>query len=119
LYCAEHPERDVFVGAGGKLLSALGHYAPRLTDMLMENMTTQQQKSDMPPRPLEENGLYRANNDLRERGDYEGHVAESSLYTKASLHPLVTGALLAGAGLAVASLWRPALNGNSQRAAHK
>ncbi|PYS90529.1 MAG: short-chain dehydrogenase, partial [Acidobacteria bacterium] len=48
LYCAEHPERDVFVGAGGKLLSALGHYAPRLTDMLMENMTTQQQKSDMP-----------------------------------------------------------------------
>jgi hypothetical protein len=60
---------------------------------------------------LAENGLYKANNDLRERGDYEGHVAESSLYTKASLHPLMTGALLAGAGLAVASLLRPAENG--------
>jgi short-subunit dehydrogenase len=114
LYCAEHPERDVFVGAGGKMLSALGHYAPRLTDMLMESMTTQQQKSDKPPSPLAENGLYKANNDLRERGDYEGHVAESSLYTKASLHPLMTGALLAGAGLAVASLLRPAANGKGR-----
>jgi short-subunit dehydrogenase len=112
LYCAEHPERDVFVGGGGKALSALGQYAPRLTDVLMENVTANQQKSDKPPRPREDNGLYEANNDLRERGNYEGHVAESSLYTKASLHPLVTGALLLGAGLAVGSLWRPKANGN-------
>ena len=45
---------------------------------------------------------------LRERGHYRGHVAESSLYTMASLHPLATAALAAGATLAVASLLRPA-----------
>src|ERR1041384_679658 len=113
LYCAEHPERDVFVGAGGKMTSALGHYAPRLTDVLMENMMAKQQKSDKPPRPHAENGLYKANNDLREHGNYEGHVAESSLYTKASLHPLLTGALLASAGFAVATLMRPSSNGKA------
>src|SRR5215208_291136 len=36
LHCAEHPERDVFVGGGGKMLAAAGHYAPRLTDKLIE-----------------------------------------------------------------------------------
>jgi short-subunit dehydrogenase len=29
LRCATHPQRDVFVGAGGKLISAQGYYAPR------------------------------------------------------------------------------------------
>jgi hypothetical protein len=33
-------------------------------------------------------------------------VAESSLYTRASLHPLLTGSALVGAGLAVAALLR-------------
>jgi short-subunit dehydrogenase len=115
LYCAVHPERDVFVGAGGKLISALGLNAPRLTDKVMENVMVEQQKSDKPPRAREENGLYKANNDLRAHGNYEGHVAESSLYTKASLHPLVTGALLVGAGLAFGALWRPKANGNGHK----
>jgi len=32
LHCAETPERDVFVGAGGKGISLLGRFAPRLAD---------------------------------------------------------------------------------------
>ena len=115
LYCAEHPERDVFVGGGGKALSALGQYAPRLTDKVMENVMVEQQKSDKPPRPREDNGLYEANNDLRAHGNYEGHVAESSLYTKAALHPLITGALLVGAGLAFGAIWRPKTNGHKEQ----
>ncbi|HYY43432.1 MAG TPA: SDR family oxidoreductase, partial [Pyrinomonadaceae bacterium] len=111
LYCAEHPARDVFVGGGGKMLSAMGQYAPRLTDKVMENVMVEQQKSDKAARPLEANGLYQANNDLRAHGNYEGHVAESSLYTKASLHPIISGALLVGAGLAFGALWRPKPNG--------
>ena len=96
LYAAENPVRDIFVGAGGKMLSALGKHAPRLTDMYMENVMIDGQKTDKPAfsRPFE--SLYAPHDPrLAERGGYEGHVAESSLYTKASLHPLITSSALA------------------------
>lgn len=108
LYCAENPTRDVFVGAGGKMLSALGKYAPRTTDKIMEATMLDIQKSDKPVDGNPNESLYESNDDrLRERGGYEGHVSESSLYTKASLHPVITGAALAlGAGLAFSLLRR-------------
>lgn len=108
LHCAEYPERDVFAGGGGKAISASGQYAPRLTDKAMEwTMNQMQQKTDRPARSRE-NGLYKASGHLNERGDYEGHTSESSLYTKASLRPLTTTAIMLGvAGLALAALWRP------------
>ncbi|HYY57228.1 MAG TPA: SDR family oxidoreductase [Pyrinomonadaceae bacterium] len=111
LYCAEHAERDVFAGGAGKAISMSGNYAPRLTDKLMEWTMTRMQKSDEPPRPLGQNGLDRASGNLEERGGGHAYVAESSLYTKASLHPVVTTALLVGAGLALAALWRPTNQG--------
>jgi short-subunit dehydrogenase len=104
LHCAENPTRDVFVGGAGKALSTLGKYAPRLTDQIMERTMLGQTLSGEPAndnQPLE--GLYEPNDSrLHERGDYDGHVAESSLYTKASLHPVLTGAAVAigAAGLA-------------------
>ncbi len=107
LYCAENPERDVFVGGGGKAISMTGHYAPRLTDKVMEWSMLEMQKSDEPPKREREGGLYEASNDLRERGNYKVPVFERSIYTKASLHPVVTGALIVGAGLALAALLRP------------
>ena len=42
--------RDVFVGGGGKALSVLGKYAPRLTDKYMESTMIESQKSDRPGR---------------------------------------------------------------------
>lgn len=115
LYCAENPERDVFAGGGGKAISVSEKYAPRLTDKAMEWTMESMQQSDRPPRSREDNGLYKAAGQLKERGQYEGHVSESSLYTKASLHPLTTTALVLGvAGLAIAALWRPwATNGTN------
>lgn len=104
LHCAENPVRDVFVGAGGKGNATLGHYAPRLTDKYMESMVISGTKSDKPSRPREQNGLYRPSERLEERGNYNGHVAQSSLYTQASLHPMITSAAVAGAGLAIAAL---------------
>ena len=103
LHCAENPVRDVFVGAGGKALSVIGEYAPRLTDMYMEAMMIEGQKTDERADRRMDDSLYESRDaSLRERGDYEGHVAESSLYTKASLHPLLTSAAVAlgAAGLA-------------------
>lgn len=105
LYCAEHPERDVFAGAGGKMMSASGHYAPRLTDKVMEKFMFSAQHSDKPPRDRDDNALFKPGRGLRQRGDYEGHVAETSVYTKASLHPLLTGIAAAGLALAVGAMW--------------
>lgn len=112
LHCAAKPERDVMVGAGGKFISMAGKYAPRLTDLLMEKMLFRMQHSDRRRDPERDDGLYTPRGGLRERGGYEGHVAESSAYTQASLHPVVTGALLLGTGLVVRSL----LAGNNKSA---
>ena len=114
LHCAENPVRDAFAGGGGKALSASGHYAPRVTDKLMEATMFDLQRSDRPRLPDRPDSLHAPSQDGDERGDYDGHVAESSAYNKASLHPLLTGALIAGAGLALAAWWRPGWRGNGQ-----
>ena len=105
LHCAENEHRDMFVGSGGKSLAAMGYYAPRLADKYMEKMQFEQQKRDEPetPRP---NGLYEPTNDPRERGPYPGHVMETSYYTKASMHPFMTGALMLAVGLAASQFVR-------------
>lgn len=112
LHCAEHSERDVFVGSGSKGIAMLGHYAPRLTDKIMEKMFIGQQRGDQPAGPLEQNGLDRPSGHLEERGGYAGHVWGISFYTEAVLHPVRTGAAFAGAGLAAVAAWRVARNGD-------
>lgn len=115
LYCAEHPERDVFAGGGGKAVSMSGQYAPRVTDKVMEWSMFEMQKSDEPPaRSREDNGLDKASGELKERGSYKVPIFEHSLYTKASLHPFVTGAIIAGAGVALAALLLP-LQSNGEK----
>jgi len=119
LHCAEHPVRDVFVGGGGKAMSVMEKYTPRLGDKIMENFMIEGQKMDVPAGHIDDNGLYRASGELKERSGRPAYVSESSLYTKASLHPFVTGALVFGAGLAVAALWRPwKTNGNGHGNGH-
>jgi len=102
LHCAENPVRDLFVGAAAKAHSVLGKVAPRTFDKIMETTMLGQTRSgeEPPPTPLE--GLYESHDErLSERGTYEGQVLETSAYTTASLHPILTGALALGAaGLA-------------------
>jgi short-subunit dehydrogenase len=113
LYCAEHAERDVFVGVGGKGRSIQGNYDPRTTDKVMEWTMFDLQESDKPARPRDLHSLDKPSGLSGERGHYDGHVAESSLYTQGSLHPLITGGLLlAGAGLAYATYRGLRSNGN-------
>ncbi|MGH7215254.1 MAG: SDR family oxidoreductase, partial [Tepidisphaeraceae bacterium] len=108
LHAAAHPERDIFVGAGGKMLSVMEKYAPRLTDLYMEKTMFRQQQKDHPTshRLGRGDALHSAGRGLSERGNYEGHVAESSVYTQATLHPWITGAILGAAGVAVAAILR-------------
>lgn len=119
LYAAANPVRDIFVGAGGKMLSMAGKYAPALTDKYMENVMIEGQKTDEPAttRPFE--SLYEPHDGrLAERGGYEGHVAESSLYTKASLHPFIASSAVAlGVGGLIYALSRGFNSGQSGRRA--
>jgi short-subunit dehydrogenase len=105
LHCAETPTRDVYAGGAAKALSLAGKYAPRLTDKAMEAFIFDAQEQDEPARARAD-GLYAASGELEERGGEAKLVLESSLYTKTSLHPLLTGALLVVAGLAAAALLR-------------
>ena len=95
LYCCSHPTRDVFVGGGGKALSWLGNVAPRTTDLVMESTMIDMQKTGRPELQDWE-GLHSSKDArLREDGNYDGHIAQSSLYTKSSLHPVVVSAAVA------------------------
>ena len=112
LHCAENPERDVTVGGGGKVLAEAGSLVPQLTDKVIGAMMFDVQKSDQPRPANRDDSLYTPSADGEERGDYPGHVMESSIYTKATLHPILAGSLIAGLGLAAWASWR-SLSGNS------
>jgi hypothetical protein len=78
-----------------------------VTDKYMEAVMFEQQKRDEPARPRVDS-LHRPGGGagLRERGDQPGHVMGSSFYTRASLHPVVTGVVLGVAGATLAGLLR-------------
>jgi short-subunit dehydrogenase len=103
LECAERPRRDVIVGGGGRMITALGALAPRLTDRYMERTMFKAQQSDRPASPTREDSLYSPpSGNGRERGDYPGHVARTSAYTRAAMHPGLALLGLAAAGLTLA-----------------
>jgi len=119
LHCAEHPTRDVYAGGGAKVMATIGHLAPRLTDKLM-TMLFDLQLSDRPEEDRTNNSLYAPSTGLKERGGRAPYVAETSLYTQASLHPLLTGAALAATGLTLASwLRRRAESGTRESEVHR
>jgi short-subunit dehydrogenase len=103
LYAAENAVRDLFVGAGGKMLSMAGNYAPAMTDAVMEATMIDLQKTDRPAGRGSKEGLFESNDaGLRERGGYDGHVAESSVYTKASRNTVAFGLAVGAVAVGVA-----------------
>ena len=100
LRAAEHPVRDITIGGGGRLITALGTALPRLTDFYMERSMFESQRSDIPAEAAEGNLYQSAGPEQRERGGYRGHVMRSSLYTSATLSP-AKALIAAGLGLAV------------------
>ena len=71
------PVRDLYVGAGGKVNAAMGHYAPRLADKLAEKVFMPGMESGRPRSGHD--ALHTPSENLQERGEYRGHVAKSSL----------------------------------------
>lgn len=116
LHCAENPVRDFFVGEMAKAHSSMALNTPRLFEKMNESMIDSMQNSGEPAQPNRHDGLYKTNSDLRERGAPERFTLETSVYQKAKMHPVVTGALAVGAGLGLAVLLgmrKSARSGNS------
>jgi len=103
LYAAEHGPRDLYVGGGGKAVSSLRKHAPSVTDWMGATVLARTQKDARPAGPDRDGALYAAGRDGAVRGTSPHHVMRSA-YTRASIHPLLTGILLAGATAAAASL---------------
>ena len=96
LHAAAHPSRDIRIGASSKAMGGMGKLTPRLFDMIGEKVFARAQLKDEPA-PRNKGNLYKPMDGGRERGETNGHLVRPSLYTRARLHPAITGgALLAG-----------------------
>ncbi|GJD50205.1 3-phenylpropionate-dihydrodiol/cinnamic acid-dihydrodiol dehydrogenase [Methylobacterium crusticola] len=104
LHAAVHPQREIVVGGGGRAMTGFKSLAPETFDRLGAMMAGQQMRQEPPRDP--EGALHRPGQDGQVRGDHPGYVRRTSTYTRASLHPLATGAVMAGVGLAAAALMK-------------
>jgi short-subunit dehydrogenase len=103
LRCAVRPTRDITVGGGGKVMTAMGTVAPRLTDLYMESTLFEQQKKDEAAHSA--SSLYAPQQDGRRRGPTERMTFGRSGYTRAALSdvgrvlPFIAVGALVAAGL--------------------
>ncbi len=104
LHAAEHGSRDIYVGGGGKLMSSLRKRLPLATDWMGAHLLSRMQETG-DPASGQGGALYAAGRDGAVRGSSPHHVMRS-LYTRASLNPAMTGAILAGLGVTAAILAR-------------
>lgn len=103
LHAAEKPYRDIMVGGGAKVMSALNKRIPAVMDWINSKMMSEQQVREEPPQTYE-GSLHQPGTDGQIHGDHKGYVMKTSLYTRAVLNPVLTGALVVTAGAAVATL---------------
>jgi short-subunit dehydrogenase len=100
LYAAAHRKRDLYVGSQAKLLVAVANVAPGLLDLVMKRYAYTSQLADRPSQPREESALHHAGYGLHENGTHKGWIRSRSYWVKATTHPVLTGAVVAGAGTA-------------------
>ena len=115
LRCAVRPTRDIIVGGAGRMFTAMGAVAPRLTDAYMERTMIRQQKKNEPAHGA--NSLYAPQRDGRRRGPTERVTLKRSAYTRAALSDVgrVLPLIAAGAILAAVVGGRGQVSGGSSR----
>lgn len=105
LHAATHPVRDIYVGGGGKIMSSTNKYAPGVMDWLEAKTGVAQQKQEGTKAVDPAGSLHRPNAPHAQvTGHNPGHVMKTSLYTRAAIHPVVAGVVVAtglAAGLAL------------------
>jgi NAD(P)-dependent dehydrogenase (short-subunit alcohol dehydrogenase family) len=115
LHACETRTRDLTVGGGGWMVAAMGHYAPKLTDLIMSKIAKPSQASDQPGREERRDNLYEAREDLAETSSLSGPPPrKTSFLLEAQMNPLgpagllIGGAaLLAGAAFGLYTMRRP------------
>ena len=101
LACAQSPHRNLRVGSGAKLYTMIEKTMPGVGDKMKERSAFDGSKTTKAPK--DDDTLYAPRpNDGRVRGNYEGHVMKTSVYTSAALHPVrsLLGAAAIGVGIA-------------------
>lgn len=104
LHCAENPVPEFYVGEMAKIHSTMATIMPRMSEKMNELTIDSSQNSGEPAKANRPDGLYDTNSNLRERGDENRFTLEESVYQRAKIHPILTGALAVGGGLAAAAL---------------
>ncbi len=103
LYAAVHGGRDYYIGGGGKLMSSLNKHLPAAVDWFGSRFVPGASVASGPANRAPASALDSAGDDGEVHGNSPHHVMRSS-YSKASTHPVLTSALVASAGIALASL---------------
>jgi hypothetical protein len=102
VHCATHPEREMVVGGGGKLMTALETFAGPLLDWYAvktpDQQHTEEPKSADAPNALEEP----VREPSHSRSDFHGR--SFSLYTTMRRHPRMAAAMASGGALVAAGL---------------
>lgn len=102
VYAAAHGGRDYYIGAGGKFMSTLNKHLPSLLDWIGSRTVGKQSIFPRPASRAPEGALFKAGQDGAVHGD-SPHLVMTSLYTKATLNPALSGAVLAVIGFAGAA----------------
>ena len=100
LHAAVHPQRDIFVGGGGKLFVVGKEFVPGAYDELAPAIIALQKRTEAPRHPT--GALHAPIQAGAERGDPPIYVMRTSAYTRATLHPLMTLSIAAGLAMATA-----------------
>jgi short-subunit dehydrogenase len=123
LHAAEHPTRDILVGAAGALQVKLAHLLPKLADRLFAFAFYRTAVDRDRPKRQGSRGLHQSASEGRILGDQSDSPVSVSPYTWAQMHPAATAAMVVG-GAAVAGALIAARSGdgqgrNRQRLAHR
>lgn len=102
LHAAMHPQRDIFVGGGGKMFVMGKEFAPGAYDELAPAIIALQKRAEAPR--ATDGALHAPREAGAERGDPPVYVMRTSAYTRATLHPLATAAIGLGLAAAVGTL---------------
>ncbi|HET6905337.1 MAG TPA: SDR family oxidoreductase [Rhodanobacteraceae bacterium] len=105
LYAATHRRRDIYVGGASRVSSALSKPLPWLTDWITKKIMYVSQLRDGPKYTHEDN-LHQAGHDGQVRGEWKDRTLRPSAYTRAALHPVLSGAAMAGVALVAVLWWR-------------
>lgn len=96
LHAAVNGPRELYVGGSSRAGSIIGKIAPGFTDWATGKYLPEQEYRDEPAR-RPEGILHRPGSGGAVHGTHPGHVASTSLYTRAAMHPILTTALVLAA----------------------